>query len=143
MVDDDVPVISSPQCICLPLGFVSHTETDETDYDVVGSFKLDVVILDADTVSWSCLSGDSDVAVLDAQCALELDDSGDIEYDGPWTRFRERRSERTGTAVCKSGHMDDLSPTTSGRVHSPAFGAGECYRQLMLILYSRDHEFLI
>ena len=95
MVDDDVTVISAPQCISFPLRFVSHTKTDETDYDVVGSFKLDVVILDADTVSRSCLSGDRDVAVLDAQCALELDDSGDIEYDGPWTRFGKGCSERT------------------------------------------------
>ena len=74
MVEDYVPVISSPQGIVFLLGLISHSESDESDHHIVRR-DYSREVLDADSVSRGSLSGYGDVTVLDVQrklaCVLE------------------------------------------------------------------------
>lgn len=78
MVDDDVLLIASPHGIILCFQFVAHAASDEADDDVVG-LHYERIVLQADAVAWSCLSGYGDVSILYFKRLLQLDDARYVE----------------------------------------------------------------
>ena len=81
MVQDDVPVPAAPDAVfTVSVKYlVAEAETDKPDDDIVG---LDYrrVVLYADSVSGSSLSGDGQIPLLYPQLGFEFDYTGHIEY---------------------------------------------------------------
>ena len=125
MVDDDVLLIASPHGIILRFQFVAHAASDEADDDVVGLYHKRVV-LQADAVAWSCLSGYGDVSILYFKRLLQLDDARYVEDDDTWPRHGQAVSERSGTTIIQIGDVIDGTATSARRgVACKTFGARE------------------
>ena len=136
MVDDDVRGVASPHGVVFRFQFVSHAAADETDDDIGGALVFflflfisgDVqgVVFDADAIPRSSLSGDGEVAVLDYQPALQLDDSRYVEHDGAGAFHVDSGTQRAFAAVVKVGDVIyDSSASAADGVAGKSFGSGK------------------
>ena len=139
MVEDDVLKISSPYRIIFLVILVSHAEAHETDYDIA-CINLCRISLDADAVTGSCLTGNSDISACNLQTRLEFYESRNIKDDGSRTGLCKGGTERACAAVSESRDMYHPASASACRIHSAAFGARECERLTMLVFRCRDLE---
>ena len=99
----------------------------------------EVVVLQADTVARSRLSGDGDIPVGDLERGLEFDDARHVKDDGAGTLLFDGRPERTGALVVQVRHVDHLAAAAAGHPHAAALGTREGAREAVLLI-GRDGE---
>ena len=142
VVEDDVGVVAAPDAVFLAGHLVAQAEAHEADDHVVG-VVLDAVVGQADAVARRRLAGDGDVALGDGQAALELDDAGHVEDDGPGAGLTEGVAERSlVVVVLERGDVIDRATAAAGREHAAALGAREGARDAVF-LGSGDEEVFI
>ena len=140
MVDDYVLLAASPYCILAVIGIralISESESDETDDDIV-CLHHGGIILYADAVARSRLSGNGQVAVSDPELRGQFYDAGHIKHDNPRPARLDGSTQGTGAAVIEVGHMDYPASPAAGGVHSAAFCPRESKGSPMLILSRRN-----
>ena len=110
--------------IVFRLGLVAHAAADEADYHVARR-NLEGIVLQADSIPRSRLSGDGHVSLGDGELAAELDDTGHIEHYRALAALGKAIAERAGAAVAEVGYMIDAAPAASGGIHPAAFRTRE------------------
>ena len=127
MIDDDIFMVIDRQRITLHLVLVSHTKTEKADDDIV---RLDDYRISGytDTVSGSCLTGDSEVSSGYLQLAFEVNRPCYIEYNrscpvhlyGLTQCALSRLSRRFVPFVFQCSDMNDDTSAASGGQTTPS-----------------------
>ncbi len=126
MVDHDIMVIARigiERIIDDAIG-IAETETNITE-DNVAAFDGSCILTDTDTVARRRLPGNGEAVFLDLQCAVEINRSRYLEYDGAVT-LANGIAQATGAGVVEVGHFIHRTIPASYRQSPKTFRAGEC-----------------
>ncbi len=146
MVQDDILPVASPDAVLAVTSvraFITQTETEEADNHIVGIDDKGV-ILDADSVTGSRLSGNCNIpiTILNLKLLGQFNGTGHIKDDDTGSLGIYCSPQRSIPAVIQVGHMQDLAAAAAGGVHSPTLGSREGPGDAILF-HRRDGELLI
>ena len=127
MVDNDVVFVHCTETVSLVMFniFIAQAEAHETDDNVVGCYDKRIVG-HTNTITWSRLSGNGDIVVLELHFLVQMDGAGYIEDDGTFSFLVDGITQGTWLVVVVEGcDVIDLTASSACGVHSEAFSAGE------------------
>src|SRR5205823_4323606 len=121
VVNDDVAAFAT-KAILLFTGFVARTETHVSNDQIMG-IEVDLVILDADSITGRGLACNRKVRVSDLKFRLQRDRSRDAEDNSTRSFGLACCPETARTVILQIGDFNYFSPTPPDGVFAKPFGA--------------------
>ena len=85
MIDHNILVVPTPDRITFDLFLIAEPETQKANDDIVSTDKNGIV-LDRNTISWRCLTGNCNIRLSDAKGIGEFNRTRNFENDNTFTR---------------------------------------------------------
>ena len=135
VVNHNVPYRITPERVITMIYIgLSTTETHMTHYNIMSLHPKRFTGY-TNTVTRCCLSGNSNIRSANNDRSFQFNNPCHIEYNDTGTTCFASLTKRSGTCIIQIGYSDNLTTTSSKRIHTSSFSTWEsgnfCLRQIV------------